>query len=305
VTVPRRRVSRSVIALSLVVIACGACSGGDGSQSRARSPGDSSPATGRATAATTTVAPPTSPDQLRAPLDAPATAAELIRTERALRRDGPDPPTRLALGWAQQLAYGALSSHPEWLDAVMAALPDDVAPIVRANHDAAVHLTNPNLGPTPASLPDWTIRTPPPPGTLLADYREAEAQSGVPWTYLAAIHLVETRMGRIHGNSGAGAQGPMQFVPSTWTEYGNGGNIDDDHDAILAAGRFLADHGGAGDISRALFAYNPSDDYVAAIEDYAGVMTADPRAYDGYYAWQVYVTTTAGTQRLPEGWHRP
>jgi len=49
---------------------------------------------------------------------------------------------------------------------------------------------------------------------------------------------------------------------------------------------------------------NPSDDYVAAIEAYAGVIAADPRAYDGYYAWQVYVTTTAGTRRLPEGWTR-
>ena len=40
------------------------------------------------------------------------------------------------------------------------------------------------------------------------------------------------------------------------------------------------------------------------IEVYQGVITADPRAYDGYYAWQVYVTTT-GTLRLPEGWTRP
>lgn len=96
----------------------------------------------------------------------------------------------------------------------------------------------------------------------------------------------------------------MQFMPATWEEYGAGGDVQSDHDAILAAGRFLAAHEAATDVGRALFAYNPSDDYVAAVDDYAQVMIADPGAYDGYHAWQVYVTTTAGTQRLPEGWTR-
>ena len=43
---------------------------------------------------------------------------------------------------------------------------------------------------------------------------------GIDWTYLASIHLVETRMGRIRGTSVAGAQGPMQFIPATWASYG-------------------------------------------------------------------------------------
>ena len=229
----------------------------------------------------------------------------LTRVERALRTDDTDLERRLALGWEQQLAYGALSQHPDWFDAIVAAAPEELRATVTANRDAAVQLTSPDLGAPPTSPPDWTILTPPSPSVLVGYYKEAEAQFGIRWQYLAAIHFVETRMGRIHGNSTAGAQGPMQFIPSTWAAYGNGGNINDNHDAIIAAGRYLAASGGTTNIDRALYSYNPSTHYVAAIKDYADVLIADPRAYDGYYAWQVYVTTTAGTMRLPEGWQRP
>ena len=307
-----------VAALACCPLAAAGCAGGDD--------GNAARTAGTATTAPTTTAPlttaplttapgpttttvVTSPDQLARPSTAAAVAAELVRVERALRTDTGTTAQREALGWGQQHAYGALAEHPEWYDEVVAGLPADVAAPVARNHDAAVHLTSPSLGPPPTEPPDWTIRTPAPAATLLSWYREAEAASGVPWAYLAAIHLVETRMGRIHGNSPVGAQGPMQFMPTTWDEYGAGGDVQADHDAILAAGRFLAAHGGAGPlggagIARALFAYNPSDDYVAAVEDYAQVMAADPGAFDGYHAWQVYVTTTAGTQRLPEGWSK-
>ena len=69
----------------------------------------------------------------------------------------------------------------------------------------------------------------------------------------------------------------MQFIPSTWATYGNGGDVNDDHDAILAAGRFLAGERRRQQTStRALYAYNPSDDYVAAVQDYAGVIASRP-----------------------------
>jgi membrane-bound lytic murein transglycosylase B len=61
----------------------------------------------------------------------------------------------------------------------------------------------------------------------------------VPWQYLAAVNFVETKFGRIRGTSIAGAQGPMQFLPSNWKQYGKGGDINSDRDAIAAAARFL------------------------------------------------------------------
>jgi len=135
---------------------------------------------------------------------------------------------------------------------------------------------------------------------LLADDHEAEATTGVSWAYLAAINFIETRFGRDVGTSTAGAQGPMQFEPATWTQYGHGGNILDDHDAILAAGRLLAANGGAANIAKAIFAYNNSHQYVTAVQDYATVLLAAPSAFYGYYQWQVYFKTNAGTFLLPE-----
>jgi membrane-bound lytic murein transglycosylase B len=143
--------------------------------------------------------------------------------------------------------------------------------------------------------------SPPPVEVLRSYYAEAEAASGVPWAYLASIHLVETRLGRIRGTSSAGAQGPMQFIPETWARYGQG-DINDNRDAILAAARLLQANGGPADMSRALFRYNNSNRYVEAVESYAQLMLSDERAFLGYYGWQVYSATTDGTFLLPEGY---
>jgi membrane-bound lytic murein transglycosylase B len=109
-------------------------------------------------------------------------------------------------------------------------------------------------------------------------------------------------MGRIVGDSTAGAQGPMQFIPSTWAAYGEGGDVYDPHDAILAAGRYLAAAGGPADMRAALFAYNHADAYVDAVSRYASVMADDERAYLGYYHWQVSFRTVDGVYLLPEGY---
>jgi hypothetical protein len=225
----------------------------------------------------------------------------LTEIERSIRDEATAPERLPALGWQQQAIYRALARRPEWTSDVVASVPDDVAVIVRANTSANMSIAT--LVDPPATLPAaWRIMTPPPPDVLLGYYREAEAASGIGWEYLAAINLVETRMGRIVGDSTAGAQGPMQFVPSSWTAFGEGGDVHDHRDAILAAGRYLAAAGGPADMRTAIFAYNHSDDYVDAVMGYASLMEADERAFLGYYQWQVSYRTTDGLYLLAEGY---
>jgi hypothetical protein len=242
------------------------------------------------------------PDDIAVPHNPAQIAAALARVERALRAPKTRPTEINRLGRKQQNAYRALSTHPRWLEDVVGRLPADVQPLVTANERAGRDLAAlGGEGPRPRQLPDWHIVSPPPVEVLRAYYGEAEAASGIPWAYFASIHLVETRLGRIRGTSSAGAQGPMQFIPETWARYGQG-DINDNHDAILAAARLLQANGGPSDMSRALFRYNNSNRYVDAVESYAQLMLSDERAFLGYYGWQVYAATTDGTFLLPEGY---
>ena len=237
------------------------------------------------------------------PRSAPATitaadrlAAQLTTAETAIR-DPATPAGRLsALGRAQQRAYRALVRQPRLVPKVLAQLPPRLRRTVKANTLAGSELHKLNR---PARrLPRWRIVAPAPAGQLLAAYRAAQTELGVPWEYLAAIHLVETRMGRIRGTSSAGAQGPMQFLPSTWKRYGRGGDIRATGDAIMAAARLLAANGAPADMAAALYAYNPSRRYVRAVSAYAGQLRANQRAFLGYYHWQVFY----GDTLLPEGY---
>ena len=152
-------------------------------------------------------------------------------------------------------------------------------------------------------FPDWRIVAPPPPHRLLGYLEAAANVYKIPWQDLAAIELVETRMGRIRGLSPKGAQGPMQFLPTTWAEYGRG-SIDNQPDSIMAAARFLAANGGQRNIGRALLHYNPSPAYVTAVQSYAREMRRDSHAFFGFYYWQVLYRTTRGTFLLPVGFPR-
>jgi soluble lytic murein transglycosylase-like protein len=88
---------------------------------------------------------------------------------------------------------------------------------------------------------------------------------------LAAINEIESGFGQNLGPSSAGAEGWMQFMPSTWAMYGvdaNGDGVKDPnepHDAIFAAARYLRAAGMPEDPEGAVFAYNHADWYVAEV----------------------------------------
>jgi soluble lytic murein transglycosylase-like protein len=151
-------------------------------------------------------------------------------------------------------------------------------------------------GPAPRSSP--RLGPAAPPLRLLGWYRAAQRRFHVRWQLLAAVNFVESAFGKVRNASTAGAQGPMQFEPSTWHAYGLGGNIDDPHDAILGAANYLAANGGARHERDALLHYNHSPLYVDAVERYANRIAGDTPAFFDYYSWQVYFRTAGGSRRV-------
>ncbi len=124
-----------------------------------------------------------------------------------------------------------------------------------------------------------------PVATLRTYYQEAQQKYGVDASYLASINLIESSFGRNNGPSSAGAEGPMQFLPSTWANWGQGGNIYDPHDAIMAAARYLVHYGAPGNMRLAIWHYNLDYDYVDAVEFFARAIRADPAWLDRLYYW--------------------
>ncbi|OBK30746.1 lytic transglycosylase [Mycobacterium asiaticum] len=229
-------------------------------------------------------------------------ARDLVTDELALRDPSSSEAVLQAAALREQAAYRAIGRHPEWEPIVRPVIPASLVGIYDLNIDARHHLVALNGGDVKSTLPAWRIEQPAPLSELVGYYQAAEAASGVGWNYLAAINMVETDFGRISGTSTAGAQGPMQFLPSTFAPYGQGGDIHSPRDSIMAAGRMLAANGFAGNRDGAIYSYNHSSHYVAAVNDYARVIAADPAAFAGYHRWDVYYLTTSGDVLLPVGY---
>lgn len=228
--------------------------------------------------------------------------ADLDRAQQIIDSPNSSSADLRAAGRFEQLASALIDAQPRHVQrALLDRLSVGAAATIRADLAAAgalSHLDTPHR-----SLPPWRILEPPAPTTLLGYFRAAQARFGVRWQYLAAIELIETRFGRVAGLSSAGAEGPMQFMPATWAAYGSG-DVHNPRDAIFGAARYLVANGAPRDMADAIYHYNPSSDYVAAVERYAARMLADPRAYYGYYFWRVIYDKLGGPVILPVGFPR-
>jgi membrane-bound lytic murein transglycosylase B len=223
-------------------------------------------------------------------MTAPAVlAAQLVRADAALHAH-----VTVGVALEQQRIVLRLSDRPALARRVIRLLPSKLARDV--TDDVLAHRELARL--TPARpLSAFRVGPAAAAAKLRAYYAEAERRSGVAWQVLAAVNYVESDFGRVRQSSVAGAQGPMQFMPSSWRAYGHG-NVHDPHQAILAAARFLHAAGGTADERAALHRYNPAWAYVDAIERYASRIRRDPQVFLVYYARRLIVRTPTGYRRL-------
>ena len=249
---------------------------------------------------------PAAPNGRTAPdvaTDPEGLAAQIASAEAGLLDPQSTTQERADWGHLHQVAIRKLGYEPEWDIRFFEALPREYHPRTLLHVAARRALVNLTSGYDAADfIPAWEIVEPESAASLLSHYQEAEAATGIEWEFLAGINLVETGMGRIRGLSSAGAQGPMQFLPTTWNEAGIGaGDINDPRDAINGAARYLVRRGGPIDMPAALWGYNNSDDYVTAVRSYAELLRQDPSAYEAIFNWEIYFFTEAGDVWLPTG----
>jgi len=242
------------------------------------------------------------------PSRAPALAHELTRTWEARRAavdawvetggaaEWPPPLELELLVLHEQRIYRVLASDPRLAERVLGRIPDGLAAEAERNVAAGSALFE-HLSP-PKKVPDLRTRAPEPAEALLGYFEAAEERFGVEWEVLAAVMLIETRMGRVVSHSSAGAQGPMQFLAATWAAYGLGGDVREEEDAAMGAANYLRASGAPVDYREALYEYNPVRSYVRAVTNYAKAMRRDPETFYAYYNWQVFVRTTRGDVRL-------
>jgi hypothetical protein len=303
-----KRVARMLVAASLLAMGCTAARHSASAPASRRSASPSPLPSQLTPTPSTSPSPAVFAPRPNAPIpsDPVGLAAALVKVTRALHasidrwREASTldrPPREIVLqALYQQRVCRTLADDPKLAAGVLARLPGDVALVPRTvvrSSDLLHSLVRPISKPTA-----FKTGRPKPAGVLLRYYREAERRFGIRWEVLAAVNYIESKFGRVRSTSYAGAQGPMQFIPSTWAAYGMGGDIQDPHDAILGAANYLRRSGAPHDYRRALYAYNHSRPYVDVILLYARMMERDIRNYFSLYNWQVYVLTTKGAVRI-------
>jgi hypothetical protein len=141
-----------------------------------------------------------------------------------------------------------------------------------------------------AGAPTALARAGIPPDYLIWYMDAAQTCPGLPWSVLAGIGTVESGNGKSHaagvhsGHNFAGAEGPMQFLPPTFTQYavkadpGRPLSPYDPADAIYSAAAMLCATGSRGGspagIKQAVFAYNHAQWYVTDVMTWAAKYAA-------------------------------
>jgi hypothetical protein len=203
-----------------------------------------------APASTTKVPAPVSPGlQHGAAIEAPAPAASAPKAPKQSGGTAAKPAKEAHTGEAGPHATGATSAAP--------------APVAPPAQTFAIP-SIPSSGCAAAGVPPVLI-------PIFQRAAGAYALGPQGAAVLAGINEVETAFGTNLNVSSAGAEGWMQFMPSTWATYGvdaNGDGVADPYnpeDAIYAAASYLHAAGMPADTYGAIFAYNHADWYVAEV----------------------------------------
>jgi len=178
---------------------------------------------------------------------------------------------------------------------------------------AVVGGVSPGSADAPAGVPSDARQPALPPGWAAMDRSAAATCPGLSWSVLAAIGAVESDSGRstapgvASGANAAGAEGPMQFEPSTFAAYatiGPGGAAPaspyDPVDAVYTAAALLCADGGASStgLRSAVFAYDHSTTYVDAVLTLSLAFADDPTVDDAVVAALAFAARHLGTPYL-------
>jgi hypothetical protein len=184
-------------------------------------------------------------------------------------------PTGTSQGEAPSSTGGALTTHHAKKKKAKTTKPSAPASSLPTGKGVPA-ATNPTFslslpGPAPIGVPNFFIDSFRIPPFLIPIYQAAGIEYQVPWQVLAGINEIETDYGRNLSVSSAGAVGWMQFLPSTWKQWGvdaNGDGVADPYnpvDAIFTAARYLHAAGASSNLSRAILAYNHAGWYVQSV----------------------------------------